>query len=92
MADVVRARLRVYGVVQGVGYSILSEGPPRPSTWRDLSGTAPTERRGGAEGEKAAVNALMEELRVGPTYASVERVDAAWEEPAGDLAGFTYSF
>jgi len=93
MADVVRARLRVYGVVQGVGYRYFVR---RAATALNLAGFVRNRSDGSvevvAEGEKAAVNALMEQLRVGPTYASVERVDAAWEEPGGDLAGFTYGF
>jgi acylphosphatase len=93
MADVVRARLTIYGVVQGVGYRYFVR---RAATDLALAGFVRNRSDGSveavAEGERAAVNALIEELKAGPTYASVERIDAIWEEPRGDLAGFTYAF
>jgi acylphosphatase len=93
MADVVRARLRIYGVVQGVGYRYFVR---RTASALNLAGTVRNRSDGSvevvAEGERAAINGLVDELKVGPAYASVERIDATWEEPRGDLTGFTYSF
>ena len=45
-----------------------------------------------AEGDGPAVKALIDQLRVGPRYASIDNVDVTWEEPKGDFAGFDYSF
>jgi acylphosphatase len=93
VSDVARARLRVYGVVQGVGYRYFVR---KAATELGLQGVVRNRSDGSvevvAEGERSAINALIDQLKVGPRYASVERIDPAWEEPAGDLDGFRYAF
>lgn len=41
-----------------------------------------------AEGARAALEALLDDLRAGPTRARVERVDERWSEGAARFRGF----
>lgn len=41
-----------------------------------------------AEGERAALDGLLDRLRAGPPAARVDAVEARWEDPAGDCVGF----
>jgi acylphosphatase len=45
-----------------------------------------------AEGDREQLEALIESLERGPTYARVERVQVTWEEPQGDLDAFAVQF
>jgi acylphosphatase len=93
MAELVRARIRVTGVVQGVGYRYFVR---NAAMSLGLAGKVRNLSDGSveviAEGERSLVSALIGELRTGPRYASVERVDVAWEEPGKDFKGFDYAF
>jgi acylphosphatase len=93
MAELVRARVRVSGVVQGVGYRYFAR---KAGVAFGLAGSVRNLPDGSvevvAQGDKQAVNALLSELRIGPRYASIERVDVQWEEPESDLRGFDYAF
>lgn len=80
----------VRGRVQGVGfrYFVL-----RAAAEADLDGWVANGADGSvrcrAEGSPAALEALLEALRTGPSGARVEAVDAAWSEATGDLGPFT---
>jgi acylphosphatase len=93
MADQVRVRLAVRGLVQGVGYRYFAR---RAAEALDLSGYVRNRPDGVvevvAEGARPAVMAFIDEIGVGPRHAVVERVDLAWEAPTGDLNGFNYVF
>ena len=93
MAELVRVRVRVSGVVQGVGYRYFAR---KAGAALGLSGSVRNLPDGSvevvAQGERQAVNRLLGELRIGPRYASIERVDLKWEEPDNDLNGFDYAF
>lgn len=41
-----------------------------------------------AEGEEAALRALLEKLRRGPLFAKVERIQEAWKEASGAFTDF----
>ncbi len=93
MADLARARVRIWGVVQGVGYRYFVR---QQATSLGLSGYVRNLPDGSvevvAEGDRSLIHALIDELKIGPRYAHVERMDVAWEEPRKDLGGFDYAF
>ena len=93
MADTVRATLRISGVVQGVGYRYFVR---RAAEVLGISGYVRNRFDGSvevvAEASKAALSAFVDDLRVGPRYASVERVDVEWQEASGEFRGFNYTF
>jgi acylphosphatase len=93
MGEQVRARIRIGGVVQGVGFRYFAR---KTGASFGLAGTVRNLPDGSvevlAQGEKQAVDAFLSELRIGPRYASIERVDVDWEEPQDDLRGFDYAF
>ncbi len=85
----VRLEARVHGRVQGVffrQYTLARAGR------LGLVGTVQNDPDGtvfvAAEGERPAVERLLEWLSRGPERASVERVDATWLEPVGRFTEF----
>ena len=74
-----RAEIRVVGLVQGVGYRYYCLQRARNL---GLTGWVRNESDGSvfllAEGDKSAVNALVDELKVGPPAASVADVRVRW--------------
>jgi acylphosphatase len=42
-----------------------------------------------AEGEKEALQQLLEALKRGPLLAQVDHVEAVWSQPTGEFSGFT---
>lgn len=93
MKETVRARIRVYGVVQGVGYRYFVY---KTATSLNLSGYVKNLPDGSvevvAQGERGLVNALIDDLKLGPRYAHVERIDIIWQEPEQDCVEFSYGF
>jgi acylphosphatase len=93
MADAARVTLRIAGVVQGVGYRYFVR---RTAEALGISGHVRNRFDGSvevvAEGDKPALSALIDDLGVGPRYASVERVDVEWQEATGEFRGFSYTF
>ena len=93
MGEQVRARVRISGVVQGVGFRYFAR---KAGASFGLAGSVRNLPDGSvevvAQGERQAVNGFLSELKVGPQYASIERVDIHWEEPETDLRGFDYAF
>ncbi len=45
-----------------------------------------------AEGEKDALNAFLEELRIGPSSARVTRVDVEWQKPTHEFTDFRVTY
>ncbi len=89
MAETVRAHIVVTGEVQGVAFrqSTADEARRlRVHGWvrNRLDGSVEAE----AEGERAAVVALVAWCRRGPPAARVDAVDVEWREPTGDAAPF----
>jgi acylphosphatase len=93
MGTLVRARIRISGVVQGVGYRYFVR---NLAISMGVSGLVRNRPDGKvevvAEGERQVIEALIAQLRLGPRYASVERLDIEWEEPKKDFTGFDYAF
>jgi acylphosphatase len=83
--DVVRARARVEGYVQGVFFR--SETSQRARS-RGLAGWVRNERDGSVEavfeGDRDAVDSLLRWCGKGPRGARVENVRVAWEDPRGE--------
>ncbi len=79
----------IHGRVQGVGYRAFVEG------WATALGIQGYVRNlsGGAvevvaEGPRERLDALIERLKEGPSFARVQRVDEVWAVPTGRFQGF----
>jgi acylphosphatase len=85
----VRATIRVYGEVQGVGFRAWVA---RKASKLGLAGYVENRPEGYllivVEGDRDRVEQLLEECRRGPPLARVERVDVEWGEYKGDFEGF----
>ncbi|MCS7106497.1 MAG: acylphosphatase [Acidilobaceae archaeon] len=84
-----RVRIRVYGLVQGVGFRAWVA---RKATSMGIDGYVRNEADGTvlveAEGEREALERLVEQCRRGPPAARVERVEVEWGESIGEFRGF----
>ena len=84
-----RVRLEISGVVQGVSYRWAAQ---REARRLGLVGWVRNRRDGSveaqAEGEEAALEALVAWAHDGPPGAVVSRVDAEWAEATGEFSGF----
>lgn len=87
--DGARLHAVVHGDVQGVGfrYFVL-----RQASRAGLIGWVRNRADGTvecvAEGPRAALESLLDDLRRGPGGAEVSSVDSQWEPPRGDLSAF----
>ena len=83
-------RALVRGRVQGVGFRVFVQRRARElglkGFVRNLSDGVTVEVM--AEGQRAALDALLSALHLGPPGAHVERVDVSWGEPSGAHEGF----
>jgi acylphosphatase len=75
--------------VHGVGYRVFVI---EQAAARGLRGFARNERSGTvevvAEGPRAQLEGLLEELRRGPISAQVDEVEAVWGPATGEFGGF----
>jgi acylphosphatase len=82
-------RAVVHGDVQGVGYRAYIQ---YHASRLGISGYARNEWDGTveviAEGERHALETLIEKLHKGPRGAFVDRVDLLWSEPTGEFKYF----
>ncbi len=83
----------IHGKVQGVGYRFFAT---RVARRLGLKGWIQNNRDGSVEamveGEKAAIDDWLEELREGPRYAEVTKVDQETKEFTGRLGDFDVKF
>ncbi len=93
MGDRARILVRVHGVVQGVGFRHFTR---RLAESYGIEGYVRNVPDGSvevvAEGDTQVLKAFLDEVRIGPRFGSVSRVDVEWQEAKGDLSGFTYAF
>ena len=79
----------VHGRVQGVGFRIFVA---RHAARLELTGWVANEPAGRlrcvAEGRRASLEELLDDLRDGPPGAWVERVDATWSAATGSFTAF----
>ena len=89
--EVPEARLEavVHGRVHGVGFRVFVLRLARAAALQGWVANEPGGRvRVVAEGPLPDLERLLEAVRGGPPAALVERVDASWPSPTGDLEGF----
>jgi acylphosphatase len=87
----VRARVRVTGRVQGVYFRASTADEARSLGLAGWVRNAGDDVEAVFEGPRAAVDRAIEWCHVGPSRASVERVEVAWEEPE-DLERFAIRY
>ena len=85
--------IRINGKVQGVGYRFFAT---RVARRLGLKGYITNERDGtvvaAVEGEKSAIDEWVEELKEGPRYAEVTRIDQETKDFTGKLGDFDVKF
>lgn len=85
-----RLTVRVYGVVQGVGFRMFAQSEARRL---GLSGYVRNCADGSvetvAEGEETMLARFLEALRRGPFGARVDRVESSYSAATGEFDGFT---
>jgi acylphosphatase len=88
-----RLEAKVHGRVQGVGFRYFVQ---REAQKLGLSGWVRNLRSGqvevAAEGSEDDLKSLLDVLRKGPPMAWVERVDAEWKQPKGEIGFFEVTF
>lgn len=88
-----RAYIRIYGIVQDVGYRFFTE---RYAKTFKLKGYVRNRADGSVEvvveGDEEKIEELIEHLRRGPFLARVERIDIRYGEPKGDFDDFYILF
>lgn len=84
-----RVEFKVYGLVQGVGFRYFVY---RKAKELGLVGIAKNLFDGSvlviAEGEKEKLEKLYNYLKIGPTYARVDKVEIEYTSPTGTFNGF----
>ncbi|USG99612.1 acylphosphatase [Thermococcus argininiproducens] len=83
--EIVRAHLKIYGRVQGVGFRWSMQ---REARKLGVSGWVRNLPNGSVEavieGERERVEALIGWAHQGPSWARVTRVEISWETPKGE--------
>jgi acylphosphatase len=86
-------KIRVEGIVQGVGYRFFTQDKAREY---GLKGYVKNAYDGSvevyAEGETNILNRFIEDLKQGPRMARVEGVDVQWLDAEKEYESFTISF
>ena len=85
--------IRIHGKVQGVGYRFFAT---RVARRLGLKGSIQNNRDGTVdavvEGEKDAINDWIEQLKEGPRYAEITRIDQETKDFTGRLGDFDVKF
>jgi len=85
--------IRIHGKVQGVGYRFFAT---RVARRLGLKGFIENNRDGTVEatveGEKTAIDEWLEELKEGPRYAEVTKIDQETKDFSGKLPDFDVKF
>jgi acylphosphatase len=84
-----RARIRVWGIVQGVGFRYFVLHHARQLGLVGYVRNCPDGSvEAVVEGEAEAIEHLRQLMQVGPPAARVEGVEITWENPTGEFAHF----
>jgi acylphosphatase len=89
MSDLASLKALVHGKVQGVYYRAFTFRVAKRLLlmgWVKNSPSGDVEVR--AEGARDGLEALLEELKVGPAGASVSKIDVTWSAYTGDFSSF----
>jgi len=93
MSDLARLKAIVHGRVQGVYYRAFTF---RIAKNLSLNGWVKNSPSGDvevqAEGDREDLEALLKELKVGPSGASVSNIDVTWSDYTGGLSGFNVRY
>ena len=85
--------IRIHGKVQGVGYRFFAT---RVARRLGLKGSIQNNRDGTVdavvEGEKSVIDDWIEELKEGPRYAEVTKIDQETKDFTGRLGDFDVKF
>jgi len=85
--------IRIHGKVQGVGYRFFAT---RVARRLGLKGWIQNNRDGSVEaaveGEKSSIDEWIEELKEGPRYAEVTKIDQETKDFSGKLPDFDVKF
>jgi acylphosphatase len=85
--------IRIHGKVQGVGYRFFAT---RVARRLGLKGSIQNNRDGTVdavvEGEKSVIDDWIEELKEGPRYAEVTKIDSERKDFTGRLGDFDVKF
>lgn len=95
MPELLRARIRVFGRVQGVFFRKYTR--DKANQIGDLRGYVRNARDGSveivAEGEKIRIECLVNWCKSeGSPWSRIQRVEVDWEQPRGDLHMFRISY
>jgi acylphosphatase len=94
MADVAHLSATVYGRVQGVYFRYFVQNVAGrlglKGYVRNLASGDAVEVQ--AEGEKQQLNKLLEQLKLGPPRARVERVEVKWADYSGQFDDFSVRY
>ena len=86
-------QIRIHGKVQGVGYRFFAT---RVARRLGLKGSIQNQRDGTVEaiveGEKKAIDDWIDQLKEGPRYAEVTKIDQETKEFTGRLGDFDVKF
>ena len=89
MSDLARLDALVHGKVQGVYYRAFTFRVAKRllvKGWVKNTRSGDVELR--AEGTRDGLEALLKELKVGPSGASVTKIDLTWSAYTGDFSSF----
>ncbi|MEK6374156.1 MAG: acylphosphatase [Acidobacteriota bacterium] len=85
--------IRIHGKVQGVGYRFFAT---RVARRLGLKGSIQNNRDGTVdavvEGEKSVIDEWLEQLREGPRYAEITKIDQETKDFTGRLGDFDVKF
>lgn len=85
--------IRIHGKVQGVGYRFFAT---RVARRLGLKGTIQNNRDGSVdavvEGEKDVIDEWIEQLKEGPRYAEITKIDQETKDFTGRLGDFDVKF
>ncbi|MDH4237641.1 MAG: acylphosphatase [Nitrospira sp.] len=87
---VIRAQILVSGRVQGVGYRAFAAcAAPRHGLLGGVRNLDDGRVALDVEGARAAIEALVHELKAGPPSARVTKIETEWKEATGRFSNFS---